>query len=122
MGENSEETRVVGRVGGQVGISLLAGKKGELRGPRTAIRLDPAPARAVRRGERAGPQANLLGPQGRVGHFKNNATHVFVTEKIVTGELQVVLCAFYVAEEGIATPASKEAVIASLGHPCLPPR
>src|SRR5262249_54849246 len=117
--KNGEETRVAGRLSGQIGISLLAGKEGQLRGPRTAIRLDPAPA--MRGGQRAGPQANLLRTPGRVGHFENNAAHVFISEEIIAGELQIVLCAFHVAEEGIAAPTSKEAVITCFRYLWLPP-
>ena len=93
----------------------------EFVGPRAAIRLDPVPARAVCRDQRAGPEANLFRPQGRVGHFEHDAAHVFVGEEIVAGELQVVQGARHVEEEGIAAPAREEAVVAGLRHPCIPP-
>jgi hypothetical protein len=41
---------------------------------------------------------------------------------IGAGELQVVQCASPVEEEGITAPAREEAVIAGVGHQCLPPR
>ena len=93
-----------------------------MQGPRAAVRLDPVPARAVRRDQRAGPKANLFRPQGRVGHFQHDAAHVFVGEEIVAGELQVVQGALRVEEKGIAAPAREEAVVAGLRHLCLPPR
>jgi hypothetical protein len=54
---------------------------------------------------RASPKANLFRPQGRVGHLQHDAAHVFVSEEIVAGELQVVQGAPHIEEEGIATPA-----------------
>src|SRR5260370_14401778 len=53
--EDGNETGITRRFPGEVGIILLAGKEGSLVRPRAAIRLDPAPARAVCRNERAGP-------------------------------------------------------------------
>jgi hypothetical protein len=52
-------------------------------GQRAAVRLDPALARAVRRDQRAGPQANRFGPQVRVGQFQHDAAHVLIGEVIV---------------------------------------
>src|SRR6266481_2202812 len=53
--EDENEAGIVRRLSGQVGSVLLAGEKGSLVGPRAAIRLDPVPAHAVCRNERAGP-------------------------------------------------------------------
>src|SRR5262249_37785337 len=115
--ENGQETRVVGRRTSEVRIFFLARKDVRLGRQRAAVHLTPAAAPAALGNQGAGPQANLLRPQGRVGHFKSDAAHVFVSEEIVAGELQIVLCAFHVAEEWIAAPAGKEPVIARLRHP-----
>ena len=77
-------------VPGEVSVVLLAGKKGSLVGPRPAIRLDPAPTRAVCWNQRASPQPNLFRPKKRVGHFQHDAASIFVCEKISTRELKVV--------------------------------
>ena len=58
-------------------------------------------------------------PQGRVGHLQHDAAHVLVSEEIVAGELQVVQGAPHIEEDGTATPAREEAVVASLCYPCL---
>ena len=117
--EGGNETRIVRRFTREVGVSLRVEKQDSLCRPRSALRLDPAAALAW--SQRAGPQANLLRTQGRIGHFKNDAAHILVSEEVVAGELQVVLCALHVAEEGVAPPAREEAVVAGLGHACHPP-
>jgi hypothetical protein len=61
--EGGDETGIVGRLPGDVGISLCAGEiedNEELQGSRAALHLDPAPASAVRWNQRAMPQANFL--------------------------------------------------------------
>jgi hypothetical protein len=83
--EDGDETGIVRRLPGEVGIALLADKEDSLRRPAAAVRLDPAPTPAV---QRASPKANLFRPQGRVGHLEHDAAHVFVSEEIVAGELQ----------------------------------
>jgi len=50
----------------------------------------------------ARPQPHFSCSQSRVRHFKNDAAHIFVSEEIVAGELQVVLRAFHVAEERVS--------------------
>src|ERR1700737_1996954 len=75
-----------------------------------------APTPAV---QRARPKGNLFRTKGRGGHLQHDAAHVFVSEEIVAGELQVVQGSPHVEEEGIATPAREETVVASLCHPCL---
>src|ERR1700676_2239514 len=52
-------------------------------------------------------------------NFKNDAAYIFVSEEIVARELEVVLCAFHVAEERVAAPAGKEAGISCLCNPRL---
>src|SRR5580704_10172087 len=117
--ENGNETCVVRRLPGQVSVVLLAGKKGSLVGPRPAIRLDPAPTRAVCRNQRASPQPNLFRPKKRVGHFQHNAANVFVCEEIPARELKFVERAQYVEEEWIAAPSGIEPVVTSLRHMSL---
>ena len=102
----------------EIGISLFD-QYDRLRRPGSALHLDPAAEITLRK--RARPQANLFCPQSRVRHFKNDAAHIFVTEEIVARELQVVLRAFHIAEERIATPAGKEADIACLCNSRLAP-
>ena len=56
--ESSDETGIVHRVASNVGSPLLFGEtedNEELQGPRSTLRLDPAPNRAVRRNQRAMP-------------------------------------------------------------------
>jgi hypothetical protein len=55
MRENGNKPGIVRRLSGQLGSVLLAGKEGSLVGPRAAIRLNPVPARAGCRDQRAGP-------------------------------------------------------------------
>jgi hypothetical protein len=116
--EASKETPIVRRFTSEVGISFF-NKHDSLSRPRSALHLDPATA--VTKRKRSRPQANLFRPQSRISYFKNDAAYIFVSEEIVTRELEVVLRAFYVAEERIAPPASKEADIAYLGNPRLAP-
>src|SRR5882672_1258283 len=116
--EGGKKPLIVPRFPREVGTSVLD-KQDSLRRPRSALRLDPAAAMAWHK--RARPQAKLCRPQSSVGYFKSDAADVFVGEEIVTRELQVVLRAFHVAEERVATPAGKEAVITCLCHPRLPP-
>src|SRR6266849_4060125 len=68
--EAGNETRIVRRFAREIGVSLPVDKQDSLRRPSSALRLDPAASLAW--GQRAGPQANLLRAQGRVGHFKND--------------------------------------------------
>ena len=66
--EGGDETDIIRRLPGEVGISLRAGKtddEEELQGPRATLRLDPVPARAVPRDQRAVPKANFLRPPGQ---------------------------------------------------------
>ena len=114
--EAPNETCVVRRFPREVVISLPIDKYDSLRRPRPALRLDPAAP--LTRAQRAGPQANLVRSQGRVGYFKNDAAYILVGEEIVAGELQVVLCALHIAEERIAAPAREEAIVAGLRDPC----
>jgi hypothetical protein len=46
--EDRDETGVVCRLPGAIGVVLLTSKEGSLRGSRAAIGLDPVPARAIR--------------------------------------------------------------------------
>ena len=43
--EDGDETGIVRRLPGEIGISLRARKEDSLRGPRATVRLDPPPAR-----------------------------------------------------------------------------
>src|SRR6266446_4870686 len=79
------------------------------------------PATAITWHERARPQANLFCPQSRIRYFKNDAAYIFVSEEIVARELEVVLRAFHVAEERVASPAGKEADVDCLCNPRLAP-
>src|SRR5260370_3762769 len=108
--EASQETLIVRRFTREVGISLFD-KYDCLRRPGSALHLGPP---SITWCKRARPQPNLFCPQRRVGYFENDAAHIFVSEEIVTRELQAVLRAFHVAEERIAAPAGKEAGIACL--------
>src|ERR1700691_2410375 len=119
--KDGNETCIVRWLPGEVSVVLLAGKKGDLVGPRPAIRLDPAPTRAVCWNQRASPQRNLFRPKKRVGHFQHDAANIFVCEEIPTRELKFVDCAQYVEEEGIAAPTGKEPVVPSLRHMSLAP-
>jgi hypothetical protein len=67
---------------GEVGISLRAGKKTDCAGnaPRSTCTHSPfAPCAGI---SVRTQQANLLWLQGRVGHFKNDAAHSFVSEEL----------------------------------------
>src|SRR5262249_10442369 len=114
--ENSDETRVASRLTGEVRLFFVARKDVGLRGQRATVHLDPASSPAGPWNKSPGPKANLLVPQRRVRHFKSDAAHVLVSEEIVAGELKIVFCAFHVAEEWVATPADKEAIIAGVLH------
>src|SRR5882762_4065892 len=116
--EGSKEALIVRGFTSEVGISFFD-KYDRLRRPGSALHLDPTATITWRK--RARPQANFFCPQNRVRYFKNDAAHVFVSEEIVTRELQVVLRAFHVAEERIAAPAGKETGIACLCNPRLVP-
>src|SRR6267378_2562174 len=112
--EGSKETLIVRRFTREVGIFFFD-KYYRLRRPRPALHLDPTAAITWRK--RARPQANLVCPQSRVGYFKNDAAHIFVSEEIVACELEVVLRTFNVAEERVAAPAGKEAGITCFCNP-----
>src|SRR6202166_3916666 len=116
--EASKETRIVLRLTSEVGISFFH-KHDSLGRPRSALHLNPATAITWRK--RARPQANLFCPQSRIRYFKNDAAYIFVSEEIVARELEIVLRAFHVAEERVATPAGKEADIACLFNPRVAP-
>src|SRR5580692_1815947 len=117
MCKDGDKTGIVGRLRSEISGVLFAGEERSLIRPRTAIRLYPFPARAV---DCPNPQAHLS-TEGRVGHFQYDAAHVLVGEVVVTGKLQIVECALYVKEKGIAPPAGKEAVVPALGHPRIQP-
>src|SRR5271155_3128889 len=119
--EDRNEMCIVHWLPGEVSVVLLAGKKGSLVRPRPAIRLDPAPTRAVCWNQRASPQPNLFRPKKRVGHFQHDAASILVREEIPTRELKVVERAQYVEEKGIAAPTGKEPVVTSLRHMSLVP-
>jgi hypothetical protein len=88
--ERVNETGIVRRLPGEVGISLRAGKtedEEELQGPRTVLRCNPASVGAMRRNQCAVPQANLFRRQSQVGHFQHDAAHVLVGEEVVSSEL-----------------------------------
>src|SRR4029077_13527674 len=108
--ENTDETGVILRLRGAISRVLLAGKERRLGGPRSTLRLHPAPP-AVGRNHRAGIQTHQRFPKSRVGHFQRNAANVFIAEEILTDELEVVEGAG-VEEEWIATPPRKEAIVA----------
>ena len=119
--DDRNETCIVRWFPDEVSVVLLAAKKGRLVGPRPAIRLDPAPSRAVFRNQRASPQPNLFRPKKAVGHFQHDAASIFVCEKIPTRELRVGERAQYVEEEGIAAPTGKKPVVTGLRHMSLVP-
>src|SRR5216683_6197295 len=116
--EGSKETLIARRFTSEVGISFFD-KYDRLRRSGSALHLCPAAAIPWRK--RARPQANLFCPQSRVRYFKNDAAHIFVSEEIVARELQVVLRAFHVAEEGVTAPSGEEADITCLCNPRLAP-
>jgi hypothetical protein len=116
--EASKETPIVRWFTSEVGISFF-NKHDSLSRPRSTLYLDPATAVAKRK--RSRPQANLFRPQSRVRYFKNDAAYIFVSEEIVARKLEVVLRAFHVAEERVASPAGKEADIRCLCNSRLAP-
>src|SRR5205814_4579788 len=116
--EASKETPIVRRFTSEVGVSFFD-QHDSLSRSRSTLHLDPAAA--VTWPKRSRPQANLFCPQSRIRYFKNDAAYIFVSEEIVARELKVVLRAFHVAEERVATPAGKEADIACLCNPRLTP-
>ena len=76
-----------------------------MRGPRSAVRLHPAPARTV---HRAMPQTPPFRAQGGVGHFQHDAAHVLVGEEILAGELQIVQAPIVSKKKGsLRQPAKK---------------
>ena len=107
MREHRNETGIIRRLTGKIVSALRASKEDSLLRPRAAVRLNPSPADVV---QRAGPDAQVLAAQFGVGYFDCDAAYVFVGEEIVAGELQVVRSTLRVEEEGIASPARKEAV------------
>ena len=108
MREDADETGIVRRLPGAIRFVLLATQEGSLRGSRAAIRLDPARGRALRRDQRAGPQADLSRPQNRVGHFQRDAANVFIGEEILANELKVVQGAGASKKKGsLRQPAKK---------------
>src|SRR5207244_8602092 len=102
--EAGQKTLIARRLTSEVGISFFD-QHDSLGRTRSPLHLDPATA-ATRR-QRSRPQANRFRPQSRIGYFQNDAAYIFVSEEIVTRELEVVLRAFHVAEERVATPAGK---------------
>ena len=66
VGEDRDEARVIRWLGGEVGIVVVAGKKGSLIGAGAAIRLYPG-ARTICGNQCAGPYANGFRPKLRVG-------------------------------------------------------
>jgi hypothetical protein len=118
VGEAGQETFIVRRFTSEVSISFFD-KHDCLGRSRSALHLDPAAAVTWRK--RSRPKANLVCPQSRIRYFENDAAYIFVSEEIVTRELEVVFRAFHVAEERVAPPAGKEADIAFLCNPRLTP-
>jgi hypothetical protein len=116
--EASKEALIIRRFTSEVGISFF-NKHDRLSRPRSALYLDPATT--VTKRKRSRPKANLFCPQSRIRHFKNDAAYILVSEEIVACELEVVLCAFYVAEERVASPAGKEASLSCICNPRLAP-
>src|SRR5262249_8990654 len=114
VGELVDETRIVLGLTREVRVSLPIDEQDGLRRPRSPLGLDPSASLGAN--ERSGPQANLPRTQSGVGHFENDAAHVFVSEEIVAGELEVILCAPHVAEERITAPAGEEAAVTLLRH------
>ena len=119
--EDRNKTCIVRRLPGEVSVVLLTGKKGSLIGPRPAIRLDSAPARAVGWNQRASPQPNLFRPKKSVGYFQRDAANIFVREEISSRELKVVERVLYVKEKRIAAPTGKDPLVTSLRHMRLVP-
>ena len=119
MREDDNETGIVRRLAGQIGLPLRADKKDRLRGQRAPVSLDPNPTRAV---HRARPQADLFGSEGRVGQFQHDAAHILLDEEIVARELQIVQRALRVEEKRIAAPTGEEAAPAGLRHICVATR
>ena len=106
VGEGSKETLIVRRFTSEVGISFFD-KNDRLRRPGSALYLDPA---TIIWRKRARPQANLFCPQSRVRYFKNDAAHIFVSEKIFARELQVVLRASTSQKKGSLRQPAKNRV------------
>src|SRR5262249_58450619 len=88
MCEDLYETSIVRRLCGTIGLVLLAGEEGRLRGKRTALRLNPRAI--VRPDNRARPQANLPRSEGRVRQLQDNATNVAIRKVVAPYELKVV--------------------------------
>ena len=112
MREDRNETGIIRRLTSKIVGVLRACKEDSLLRPRAAVRLNPFPSHVV---QRASPEAQALKAQFGVGYFDRDAANVFVGKEIVAGELQVVQSALRVEEEGIASPARKEAVVAGVG-------
>src|SRR4029077_15912299 len=112
--ENTDETGVILRLRGAISLVLLAGKEWCLGGPRSTLRLHPAPP-AVGRNHRAGIQTHQRFPKSRVGHFQRDAANVFIAEEILTYELEVVEGAG-VEQTRLDPPARKEAIVACGRH------
>src|ERR1700741_3655466 len=117
VSEDANETGVVRRFRSTIRFVLFAGEEGRLRGSCTSLGLHPP--RSVYRNQRASPQAHLFLSQSRVGHFQRYAANVLVAEEIHARPLKIVF-GTTVEEEGITTPASKEAIIARLRHLRVP--
>jgi hypothetical protein len=83
--EDGDETGIVRRLPGEVGIALLADKEDSLRRPAAAVRLDPAPTPAV---QRASPWPTSLGPRAELGTSSTMLHTSLSAKKIVAGELQ----------------------------------
>src|SRR6266853_861451 len=116
--EASKEPPIVRRFTSEVGISFFD-KHDSLGRPRSPLHLNPATAITWRK--RARPQANPFFSQSGVRYFHNDAAYILVSEEIVARKLEVVLRAFHVAEERVASPAGKEADIRCLCNSRLAP-
>src|SRR5947209_17715190 len=105
MCKNRDEARVLGRRGGEVGISRVAWQKDGLGGLRTAVRLNPKAIGAI---QRPGPEADLPGSEGGIWQFQHDAAYVFVGKVVSAAEPETVEGADGIKEERIASPAGKE--------------
>src|SRR5215203_7420077 len=115
VGDAVHEAGVIGRLPSEVlRLLLVRDDEGDLLGMSPTVHLDPAPA--ICRDQRSLPKTHLGGPQLSIGELQHDAAHILVGEEVLARELEVVEGTAYVVEEGIATPAREEAIVASLRH------
>src|SRR5437016_8802929 len=71
--------------------------------------------------QRASPKSHHVGPQSRVGHFKDDTAHVLVGEEIVSSELHFVEEPVCIEKEWVAAPTTEQAAVAGCRRHGFPP-